>query len=228
MRSQKRVRRIGKVRCLKNAAAGKWKTYRRRLEARKACNTLAPPPPTYRKIKEMKQRSPEELAEREQRRLEKKLAKQKASTSTLPEIRKEKKLKEASSNGSPKKASDEPKTVAKMIKTKNSMIKATAKVRCLMNGQEQRTINVTQREVAAKNVDESKVIKVPKLGNGSKPKYQYLKEERSVSTEEGKRKKPSSPIKREQKELVQSKKRTTDTDKTGKKPSEKEMSRRNR
>lgn len=36
MRSQKQVRHVGKIRCLKNAAAGKWKTYRRRLEARKA------------------------------------------------------------------------------------------------------------------------------------------------------------------------------------------------
>ncbi|VDK82124.1 unnamed protein product [Litomosoides sigmodontis] len=104
MRSQKQVRHVRKVRCLKNAAAGKWKTYRKRLEAIKAwqnnailtrrqhfSHTLAPPSPMPRKIKEPKQRSPEELAERqrfrEQRRLEKKLAKQRASTSTLPEIR---------------------------------------------------------------------------------------------------------------------------------------------
>ncbi|EJW85913.1 hypothetical protein WUBG_03176 [Wuchereria bancrofti] len=105
MRSQKQIRHVGKVRSLKNAAAGKWKIYRKCLEARKAwqnnailtghqhsSNTLVPPKPTRRRMKEPKQRSAEELAERqrfrEQRRLEKKLAKQRASTSTLPETRK--------------------------------------------------------------------------------------------------------------------------------------------
>ncbi|VDN92761.1 unnamed protein product [Brugia pahangi] len=107
MRSQKQVRRVGKVRSLKNAAAGKWKIYRKCLEARKAwqnnailtghhhsSNTLVPPKPTRRRMKEPKQRSAEELAERQrlrkQRHLEKKLAKQRASTSTLPETRKKK------------------------------------------------------------------------------------------------------------------------------------------
>ncbi|KAL3983263.1 hypothetical protein ACH3XW_50465 [Acanthocheilonema viteae] len=192
MRSQKQVRHVGKIRCLKNAAAGKWKTYRKRLEARKAwqnsailtghkhvSNTLSPPRSTYRRIKEPKQRSPEELAERqrlrEQRRLEKKLAKQRASTSTLPEIRKEKKLKEVSSSGSPKRISAEPKIAAKTTKAKNSMVKETVKV-------------------------------IPKLENGSKSKHQCLKEERPLSTEEEKRSQSSSPVKLEQKKLVQSKK----------------------
>ncbi|VDK69643.1 unnamed protein product [Onchocerca ochengi] len=190
MRSQKQVRRAVKVRSLKNAAAGKWKTYRRRLEDRKAwqnnatltghhhSNTLAPPPPKHRRIKEPKQRSPEELAERqhlrEQRRLEKKLAKQRASTSTLPETKKEKKLKEVSSNDSPKKVSAEQNIAAKTVKAKNSTIKETAKTKRLMNE--------------------------------SESKHQCLKEERSVSAEEQKICQSSSPVEIEQKELVQSKK----------------------
>uniref|UniRef100_A0A8R1XTE0 Uncharacterized protein n=1 Tax=Onchocerca volvulus TaxID=6282 RepID=A0A8R1XTE0_ONCVO len=191
MRSQKQVRRAVKVRSLKNAAAGKWKTYRRRLEDRKAC-TLAPPPPKHRRIKEPKQRSPEELAERqhlrEQRRLEKKLAKQRASTSTLPETKKEKKLKEVSSNDSPKKVSAEQKIAAKTVKAKNSTIKETAKTKRLMNE--------------------------------SESKHQCLKEERSVSAEEQKICQSSSPVEIEQKELVQSKKHN-DVNKTGKKLLEK-------
>ncbi|EFO18333.2 hypothetical protein LOAG_10161 [Loa loa] len=214
MRSQKQVRHVGKVRSLKNAAAGKWKTYRRRLEARKAwqnnailtghqhsSNTLAPPLPTHRRIKEPKQRSPEKLAERqrlrEQRRLEKKLAKQRASTSTLPEIRKEKKLK-VSSNNSPKKVSAEQKTAAKTTKAKNSTIKETAKAKHLMNERAQRTVNIAKQDIVAKKVN-TKTMKVSKLQNESKPRHQHLEEERPVSTEEQKISQLSSPLKLEQK-----------------------------
>ncbi|VDP12887.1 unnamed protein product [Onchocerca flexuosa] len=214
MRSQKQVRRTVKVRSLKNAAAGKWKTYRRRLEDRKACSTLTPPPPTHRRIKEPKQRSPEELAERqhlrEQRRLEKKLAKQRASTSTLPETKKEKRLKEISSNDSTKKAvSAERKIAAKTIKAKNSMmIKETTKAKRLMNEQVQRTVNVAEQDISPKKLNELKVMEVSKLQNESESNHQCLKEERSVSAEEQKICQSSSPIKIEQKVLMQLKKNT--------------------
>nr|CDP91518.1 Bm8562 [Brugia malayi] len=216
MRSQKQVRRVGKVRSLKNAAAGKWKIYRKCLEARKACNTLVPPKPTRRRMKEPKQRSAEELAERqrlrEQRHLEKKLAKQRASTSTLPETRKKKvkftlytlfwkKLEEGFGNGSPKKASAGHKTTTKTTKIKNSMMKDTTKAKRLMNEQVQRAVNMVEQEIAAIKLNKLKAMKVPKLRTESIPKRQYL-----MSTQEQEINQSSSPTKLEQKELVQSKK----------------------
>lgn len=73
------------------------------------------------------------------------------------------------------------------------------------NEQVQRTVNVTQEEIPAKKANELKVIKVPKSENGSKPKHQYLKDERPVSTKEKGSQLPSL-AKLEQKELMQSKK----------------------
>lgn len=63
---------------------------------------------------------------------------------------------------------------------------------------------MTQREKIAKKGKELKTIKVPTMENGSKLEHQYLKEEGPVSTEKKERR--QSPIKLEQKELVQSKK----------------------
>ncbi|KAM3725063.1 Nucleolar protein [Dirofilaria immitis] len=236
MRSQKQVRRAVKVRSLKNAAAGKWKTYRKCLEDRKAwqnnailtrhqhsSSTLAPPPPKHRRIKEPKQRSPEKLAERqrlrEQRRLEKKLAKQRASTSTLPEIKKEKKLKEISNTDSPKNVSAERKTNAKSTTVKNSMVKEMAKRKRLMNEQTQRMANVTNQKVAAKKLNELKAMKVPKLQNELESKRQYLKEER-LPVSEQKISQSSTPMKIERKELMKSKNQTIGGNKIGKKLSE--------
>ncbi|VDK44595.1 unnamed protein product, partial [Anisakis simplex] len=80
MRSVKQVKRTHRVRSMKNAAACKRQAYRRRMQAKQ--NWL---------------RTAEEVAERqrvrEQRRHEKELAKQKASTSALPKPKKIKKEK---------------------------------------------------------------------------------------------------------------------------------------
>ncbi|EJW85912.1 hypothetical protein WUBG_03175, partial [Wuchereria bancrofti] len=112
-----------------------------------------------------------------------------------------KKLKEGSGNGSPKKASAEHKTTAKTTKAKNSMMKETTKAKPLTNEQVQHTVNVVEQEIAAIKLNTLKAMKVPKLRNESIPKRQYL-----MSTQGQKINQSSSPIKLEQKELVQSKK----------------------
>lgn len=65
---------------------------------------------------------------------------------------------------------------------------------------------MAKQEIVAKKVNELKAMKVPKLHNESKPKHQYLKEERRMSAEEQEIGRSSCPVKLEQKALVQSKK----------------------
>lgn len=130
MRSQKQIKRTHRVRATRNAAACKRKAYRKRIEAKQVwqnsaiftgfrLNTPSAPASHPHKGKEPKQRSPEEIAERqrnrEQKRIEKQLAKQKASTSAVPKPKNVKKERRAHDEQSQKKL--QPKLKKERAKT---------------------------------------------------------------------------------------------------------------
>uniref|UniRef100_A0A915PS03 Calmodulin-binding domain-containing protein n=1 Tax=Setaria digitata TaxID=48799 RepID=A0A915PS03_9BILA len=220
MRSQKRVRHIGKVRSLKNAAAGKWKIYRKHLEARKAwlaplpekkCKKmqfrqginipgsyiLPPPPPKHRKIREPKQITPN-IGDAFSIAMQICFCGLQRSPEELRErqrLREQKRLE--------KKLAKQRASTSTLPETRKEKKLKEASSNVLQKvSTEQKT---AARTIKSKNLMTKETGKTKRLMNEPESKHRCLKEERAVLADEPKVK-STSPAKTEQKESMKSEK----------------------